>query len=231
MARVSLEIEVNIIDYPDGSLNQDTDNDIITLRQHGPTLKIIEILYLDNNTTFLTSTYPYLHPTNDKSFQASQNYIMSVKLSSYIYYCPCSNNIHDTESDHTWFHTNTIVRNISLLVMWYLKLQTHINLLLTSTSFPTISHIITFLTTKGIEIYKILNLSCCQIITFKTNFNEYFISALRPTHRGLGCNAYHSNFYLLTLHLFYSYVTSIMFLTRTQSFAKNKLPQNIKKLT
>ena len=106
--------------------------------------------------------------------------------------------------------------------MWYLKLQTHINLLLTSTSFPTISHIITFLTTKGIEIYKILNLSCCQIITFKTNFNEYFISALRPTHRGLGCNAYHSNFYLLTLPWFYSYVTTIIFPTNIQSFVKDK---------
>ena len=67
-ARVSVEIEVNVTDYPDASLNQDTDNDIITLRQYGPTQRIIDTLYLDNTTTTLTSTYPYLHPTNNKTF-------------------------------------------------------------------------------------------------------------------------------------------------------------------
>ena len=98
-ARVSLGIEVNVTDYPDASLNQDTDNDIITLRQYGPTQRIIDTLYLDNNTTSLTSTYPYLHPTNDKTFQASQNYVSSVKLPSYIHYCPCSNTIHDIHNN------------------------------------------------------------------------------------------------------------------------------------
>ena len=71
-ARVSLDIEDNVTDYPDALLNQDTENDISTLRQHGPTQRIISTLYLDNNTTSLTSMYPYLHPINDKTFQASQ---------------------------------------------------------------------------------------------------------------------------------------------------------------
>ena len=66
MARVSLEIEVNVTDYSDASLNQDTDNDIITLRQHGPTQRIIDTLYLDNNTTPLTLTYVPLSSSNKK---------------------------------------------------------------------------------------------------------------------------------------------------------------------
>ena len=62
MARVSLEIEGKVTDYSDASLNQNTDNDIITLRQHGPTQRIIDTLYLDNNATSFTSTYSFLHP-------------------------------------------------------------------------------------------------------------------------------------------------------------------------
>ena len=103
-ARVSLDIEVNVTDYSDTSLNQDTDNDIITLRQHGPTQRIIDTLYLDNNATSFTSTYPFLHPTNNTTSQAFQNYVSSRKLSSYIHYCQCSNNVHDihgNKSDHT----------------------------------------------------------------------------------------------------------------------------------
>ena len=98
--------EVNFTYYSDASLNQDTDNDIITLRQHGPTQRMtIDTLYIDdNNTTCFTLTYPFLHPTNDKTSQASQNYVLSKKLSSYIHYCHYSNNMHDihcNESDHT----------------------------------------------------------------------------------------------------------------------------------
>ena len=149
--------------------------------------------------------------TNDKTFQTFQRYVSSVKLPSYIHYCPCSNthhDIHDNESDHTRFRVMdsvTIVGIISLLVIWYLKLQAYTNLLLTSTAFPILSHAITSLTTTVTErIYKDLNLSLCQIIFSKTNVNENITNALRPTHRGLGCNTYHSNlhsnFYSLTIH-------------------------------
>ena len=46
MAKVSLEVELNVGDYPDGVFNQDTDNDIITLRQTGLAQKNIETLHL-----------------------------------------------------------------------------------------------------------------------------------------------------------------------------------------
>ena len=113
------------------------------------------------------------------------------------------------------------------LIIWYLKLQAYTNLLLTSTAFSALLHAITSLTATVTErIYKDLNLSRCQIPTFKTNVNENITSALRPTHCGLGCNInhsnLHSNFYSLTLHWCYSYVTTIISLTRTQSFAKGK---------
>ena len=123
IGRVSLEIEVKVTDYSDVSLNQDTNIDIITLRQHGPTQRIIDTLYLDNNTTSFTLTYPFLHPTNDKIFQASQNYVLSKQLSSYIHYYHCSNNIHDihdNESDHTRFrvmNSVTIAGIISLFII------------------------------------------------------------------------------------------------------------------
>ena len=81
-------------------------------------------------------------------------------------------------------------------------------------------HSLTTTVTK--RIYKDLNLSCCQILIFKTNVNENITSALRPSHRGLGCNTAHSASYLLALCLFYSYVTTIMSLTRTQPFTKDK---------
>ena len=68
-ARVSFDIEVNVTDYSYASLNQDTDNDIITLRQYGPTQRIIDTLYLDNNTNYFASTYPFPYPTNDKHFK------------------------------------------------------------------------------------------------------------------------------------------------------------------
>ena len=138
--------------------------------------------------------------------------------------------IHDNESGHTRFRVMdsvTIVGIISLLVIWYLKLQAYTNSLLTSTAFPTLSHTINSLTTIVTErVYKDLILSLCQILIFKTNVNENITSALQPTHREQGCNTYHSNlhskFYLLTLYWFYSYVTTIMSPTRTQSFAKDK---------
>ena len=72
-AIILLIIEVNVTFYSNVSFNQNTDNDITTFRQHGLTQRIIDTLYLDNNRIFPTSTYPYLHPTNNKTFQASQN--------------------------------------------------------------------------------------------------------------------------------------------------------------
>ena len=205
-ARVSLEIEVNVTDYPDASFDKDTDNDIINLRQHGPDQKIIDTLHLDSNTTLLTSTYPYLHPTNNKIFEASQSYVSSVNIPSYIQDCSCNNTIyatiiistvpqvfcyisrvnlhitidrikgdfhnildstirHGTNSDHIRFHTNTIVGIISFLVIFYLKLQACTNLLLISTSFSTLSHAISSLTTVTERIHKGLNLSRRQSLT------------------------------------------------------------------
>ena len=88
----------------------------------------------------------------------------------------------------------TIAGIISLLIIWYLKLQAYINLLPASTAFPTLLHAITSLTTTVTErIYKDLNLSRCQILTFNTNVNGNITSAPRSTHCGLGCNTYHSN--------------------------------------
>ena len=67
MVRFSLKIEVNVTDYSDASLNQNTDSGILTLRQVASTQRIFDTCYLDNNTTSFTSTYPIPHPTNDKN--------------------------------------------------------------------------------------------------------------------------------------------------------------------
>ena len=105
------------------------------------------------------------------------------------------------------------------MIIRYLKLQAYNNSSPLSIASPILLHAITFLTTT-------VTTPCCRILIFKTNVNKNITSALRPTHCGLGCNTYHSNIhsnlYLLTLHRFYSYVTTIMSLTRTQSFAKDK---------
>ena len=71
MARISLEVEVNVAGYLDAFFNQDIDNDIITLRKHGLVQRIIDTLYLDSNIPPSTSTYLYLCPTNIKTFQDS----------------------------------------------------------------------------------------------------------------------------------------------------------------
>ena len=96
MARVSLEVEVNFTDYLDALFNQDIGNDIITLRQPGLVQRIIDTLHRDSNTPPSTSTYLYLHPTNNKTFQDSQNYVSIVKMLCYIQDRPCNNTIHTT---------------------------------------------------------------------------------------------------------------------------------------
>ena len=104
-----------------------------------------------------------------------------MKLFSYIHDCPCSNTICDTEPDHTRLGTNTIV-GIIVLVIWFLKLKAYTNLLLTSTSFSTLSDAITSLTTVIERFYIDLNLSRRQILTFKTNVNEDITNALWIAH-------------------------------------------------
>ena len=74
-AWVSLDIEVNFTDYSDASPYQNTDNDIITLRQHVSTQSIIDTCYFDKNKISFTLKYPFPNPTNDKTFQASKNYV------------------------------------------------------------------------------------------------------------------------------------------------------------
>ena len=76
--------------------NQDTDNDIITLRQPGLSQRIIYTLHLDNNTSLSTPTYFYLQPTNNKTSQDSQNCVSTVGMLGYIQDCPFTNIIHVT---------------------------------------------------------------------------------------------------------------------------------------
>ena len=83
MARISLEVEVNVTDYLDALFNQDIDNDITTLRQPGLVQRIIDILHLDSNTSSSTPTYFYLHQTNNKTLQDLYNYVSIVEMRSY----------------------------------------------------------------------------------------------------------------------------------------------------
>ena len=94
MTRISLEVEVNVTDYLDALFNQNIDNDTITLRQPGLVQRIIDTLHLDSNTPPSSLTYLYLHPTNNKTFQKSQNYGSIVKMISYTQDCPCNNTVH-----------------------------------------------------------------------------------------------------------------------------------------
>ena len=109
------------------------------------------------------------------------------------------------------------------MVIRYLKLQAYTNSSPLSIAPPKRLYAITVLTTTVTKrIYKGLNLSCRRILIFKTNVKKNITSALQPTHRGLGCNTAHSTSYLFALYLFYSYVTAIMSLTRTQQFSEDK---------
>ena len=75
-------------------LDQDTDNDITTLRQSGLAQRIIETLRLDNNTLLLTLTYSYSYLLNRKLLQGPNNYVSTVGMPHYVQNCFCNNFIY-----------------------------------------------------------------------------------------------------------------------------------------
>ena len=78
IARIPIEVEFNVTDYLDVLFNQDTDNDIITIKQLDLAQRIIDTLHLDSNTHLFTQTYSCLHPTNNETLQGSHNYVSHI---------------------------------------------------------------------------------------------------------------------------------------------------------
>ena len=89
-----LEVEVNVTNYPDVLINQDIDNDIITLRQPGLSQRIIDTLHLDNDTLLFTLTYSYSYLLNGKLLQGPNNYLSTVGMPHYVQSCFCNNFIY-----------------------------------------------------------------------------------------------------------------------------------------
>ena len=87
ITRIPHEVEFNVVNYLDVLFNQDTDNDIITLRQLDPAQRIINTPHLDSNTSLFTPTYFYLHPKNNELFQGFHNYVSTVRMLDYIQGC------------------------------------------------------------------------------------------------------------------------------------------------
>ena len=86
------EEESNVADYLAELLDQDTDNDIITLRQSGLARRIIDTLHLDNNTSpFETSVDFYLHLENGEPLQSLYIYVSAISMLGYPQGCFCAN--------------------------------------------------------------------------------------------------------------------------------------------
>lgn len=86
------EEESYVADYLCVLLDQDTDNDTISLRQSGLAKKIVEALHLyDDTSPVETSTDSFLHLDDDgETAHASYNYVSIVGICDYLESCFCS---------------------------------------------------------------------------------------------------------------------------------------------
>ena len=79
------EEESNVANYLDVLLDQNIDNDMITLRKSGLAQRIIDTLHLNNNKSpFETSVDYYLHLENDGPIQGLYNYVSAVGMLGYL---------------------------------------------------------------------------------------------------------------------------------------------------